>query len=203
MSKLRRIGFLAAALCATSGVAFAQSPGSDWQGPYVGVHLGGAYADFENSVPSLPGPTGDASSGIGGFQLGYNFQNGDMVFGPEIDFTLMELEGKSAGGKFSEDSMASLRFRAGKVVGDYLIFGSLGVAWTETDIGFTGTASTSDYEPGVMVGGGAERFIREGLSGRIEAYYVDVPKSSQTVSGIPTSAGSQNLLFRAGLNLHF
>ena len=79
----------------------------------------------------------------------------------------------------------------------------MGVAWTEKKTSLTGIGSTTDYEPGLMIGGGAERWLGENLTGRIEAYYVDVPKSRQNVGGVTTSGGSQNAVFRAGLNLHF
>lgn len=190
-------------LSGAMGLLACGATAQDWAGPYVGFHLGGAYAEFDNSVPALPGPTGDAGSGIGGIQLGYNWQNGDVVFGPELDFSLMDLEGRSAGGRFEEDAMASLRMRVGKVAGEYMYFGSLGVAWTERTIGLTGVGSTTDYEPGLMVGGGVERFLGKSTTGRLEAFYVDVPKSNETVGGTPTAAGSDNLLFRAGVNLHF
>ncbi|QIE44615.1 porin family protein [Pseudohalocynthiibacter aestuariivivens] len=186
-----------------AGGALAQSTSQDWNGPYVGLHLGGAYAGFTNRVPTMPGPTQDAGTFLGGVQLGYNWQQGNTVFGAEVDYSLMELRGSSPGGSFEENSMGSLRFRAGQVLGETLFFGSLGVAWTEKKTSLTGLGSTTDYEPGLMIGGGAERWLGENLTGRIEAYYVDVPKSRQNVGGVTTSGGSQNGVFRAGLNLHF
>ena len=184
--------------------SFAHSANAqDWAGAYGGVHLGFAYAEFENRVPAFPGPTGDAGSAIGGFQFGYNWQNGTLVYGAEIDFSLMELEGNSAGGSFNENTMGSLRFRMGQVIGQTLVYGSLGVAWTEKDTTVFGVGSDTEYAPGIMVGGGAEKWLTGNLTGRVEAFYVNVPKSSQNLGGLTASAGSQNLILRAGLNLHF
>ena len=188
-------------LITISGAVSAQS--RDWSGPYAGLHLGWAYAGFNNSVPTLPGPTGDAGSAIGGVQLGYNWQSGAMVYGVEADASAMELRARSAGGNFAEDRMFSIRFRAGQLVNETLIYGSLGVAWTEKKIGLTGLGSTSDYEPGLMVGGGVERWLSDTMTGRIEVFYVDVPKSRQTVGGVAVTGGSDNAIVRAGLNFHF
>nr|WP_309504229.1 outer membrane beta-barrel protein [uncultured Roseovarius sp.] len=201
---LRRMS-LACAVAAlfAAGSAAAQSASQDWSGPYAGFHLGGAYGGFTNNVPAQPGPTEDAGTFLGGVQLGYNWQQGNTVYGAEIDYSLMELRGSSAGGSFEENSMGSLRFRAGQILGETLFYGSLGVAWTQKKTSLTGIGSSTDFEPGLMVGGGAERWLGDNLSGRIEAYYVDVPKSQQSVGGVATSGGSQNGVFRAGLNLHF
>ena len=199
------MNFRKMAVCATIGIAMAttakaQSTDRDWAGAYGGVHLGFVYADYTNAVPAFPGPTGDAGSAIGGVQLGYNWQRGETVYGAELDLSLMELEATSAGGRMEENNMAALRFRVGQVVGETLFYGSLGVAWTEKKSGFTGGPSTTDYDPGLMVGGGAERWLRDGVTGKLEAFYVDVPKTTQPG---PIRGGSQNLIFRAGLNLHF
>ena len=190
-------------LFSISTAATAQSTGRDWSGPYVGLHAGWIYAGFTNSVPTLPGPTQDAGSAIGGVQLGYNWQNGQMVYGAEIDASVMDLTARSPGGNFAEKNMASLRVRAGQIVGDKLFYGSIGVAWTETKIGLTGVGSKTDYEPGFMVGGGVEKWLSDTMTGRLEAFYVDVPKSRRTVGGATVAGGSQNVILRAAINFHF
>lgn len=203
MSVLKiNLSSMACALLFTAG-ANAQSDDRSWEGFYGGIHLGGVYGDFTNSVPAFPGPTGDAGSGIGGVQLGHNWRSGDTVFGAEIDFSYMELRASSAGGSMEENFTGSLRFRAGQLIGETLVYGSLGVAWTQMESGFTGLPTSTDYEPGLIVGGGAERWLRDGVTGRVEAFYVDVPTSTQTVTGGTIRGGSNNLVFRAGLNLHF
>ena len=99
--------------------------------------------------------------------------------------------------------MTSLRLRAGVTTGDTLVFGSLGVAWTEQQTTLTGVGSASEFEPGLMMGAGAERFLWENVTGRVEAYYVDTPTETRIINTTPTANGSQNVVFRAGLSLHF
>lgn len=200
-----RNAFLASALClaGVAGAAEAQEAGGQWQGPYAGIHVGGIYGSFDNRVPLLPGPTEDSGSVIGGLQLGYNLQRGDMVYGVEADVSIMNVYGRSPGGRFDEDAMASLRLRAGKIVGGTLVYGSLGAAFTEKRMALTGLGADTEWEPGLMVGIGGERWVSDTATARLELFYVDVPKSRQIVGGIPTSGGSGNAILRAGLNLHF
>lgn len=174
-----------------------------WQGPYVGIHIGGASSDFTNQLATTPGPTGETRSMVGGVQFGYNWQHGGSVVGAEADVSLTDLNEQFPGGQFEQDLMTSLRLRAGVMQGETLVFGSLGVAWTEQETTLTGTGRQSDLTPGIMVGAGAERFLFDNVTGRVEAYYVDAPAETRNTGGTATSNGSQNVIFRAGLSLHF
>src|SRR5688500_10503791 len=52
-----------------------------WMGPYLGANLGYQWGSIDNN-PTEP-------SGIaGGLQAGYNWQNGNFVFGAETDINL-------------------------------------------------------------------------------------------------------------------
>ena len=174
-----------------------------WDGPYLGVHMGAVSADFTNRTPITPGVSGSTNGALGGFQLGYNWQNGNSVLGAEADVSLTDISDRFVTGAFDEDMMTSLRLRAGVTQGETLIFGSFGVAWTEQHTVLTGTGSSNDFEPGLMLGAGAERFLWDNIAGRVEAYYVDAPAETRNVGGTPTANGSQNVIFRAGLSLHF
>lgn len=174
-----------------------------WQGPYIGFHLGGAAVDFSNDRPLSPGVSGDTQEFLGGIQLGYNWQRGQSVLGAEADISLTNISDQFAGGQFEEDMMTSVRVRAGFTQGETLIFGSVGVAWTDQQTTLTGVGSSHDLEAGMVLGAGAERFLGENVSGRVEAYVVDAPSATRTIGGTTTANGSQNVVFRAGLSLHF
>ncbi len=174
-----------------------------WDGVYVGVHLGAVTADFSNQLAATPGPSGSDTSGVGGFQFGYNWQSGNSVVGAEADVSLTDISDRFTTGVFEEDVMTSLRLRVGRTHGETLIFGSLGVAWVEQHSTVAGSGSSTDFEPGLMLGAGAERFLWENISGRVEAYYVDAPTELRNIGPTPTADGSENLIFRAGLSLHF
>lgn len=174
-----------------------------WRGPYVGFHLGNTTADFSGQTAVTPGASGDAQGALGGVQVGYNWQRGNSVLGAEADVSFADIGDQFPGGRFEEDVMTSVRLRAGVTRGDTLVFGSLGVAWTEQETTLTGAGSASEFEPGLMMGGGAERFLWDNITGRVEAYFVDAPAEIQVIRGTPTANGSQNVIFRAGLSLHF
>ncbi len=191
-------------LCAACVLGFAQGAvAEDWDGFYGGLHTGLAYSDFKNNVPATPGPIEDAGSVIAGFQIGYNWTSRDYILGVEADLTAMEQEGDSAGGQFSQDLMYSLRVRGGKEYGENLIYGTLGVAWTKQEAGFTGGPTTSTFEPGILIGGGVERFFLPKISGRAEVVYVDAPKTTQNPGGGTFIGGSDNIILKLGVNFHF
>ena len=120
-----------------------------WRGPYVGFHLGGAAADFSGQNVATPGASGDARGAVGGVQVGYNWQRGSSVLGAEADLSFADLGDRFPGGRFEEDVMTSLRIRAGVTRGDTLLFGSLGVAWTEHETTLTGLAARRSSSPGL------------------------------------------------------
>lgn len=174
-----------------------------WRGAYVGFHLGSAVADFSGQTVATPGASGDAHGAVGGVQVGYNWQRGNSVLGAEADLSFADIGDHFPGGRFEEDVMTSVRVRAGVTRGDTLVFGTLGVAWTEHETTLTGVGSASEFEPGLIMGAGAERFLWNNITGRVEAYVVDAPADTQVIGGTPTANGSQNVVFRAGLSLHF
>ena len=62
-------------------------PVYNWTGFYIGANLGGAWASGTLSDSFTGGSVSASSSGvIDGGQLGYNFQNGNFVFGAELVF---------------------------------------------------------------------------------------------------------------------
>lgn len=188
---------------AVMGMAAAPVAAQGWQGPYIGFHLGGAAADFSSSAVATAGPSGDATEFLGGLQLGYNWQRGNSVLGAEADISFTDISDEFAGGRFDEDLMTSVRLRAGVMQGETLFYGSLGVAWTEQQTTLNGVGSSHDLEPGVMFGAGAETFLGDHVSGRVEAFYVDAPTVTRNIGGTTSVSGSKNVVFRAGLSLHF
>src|SRR5262245_27888200 len=70
-------GTVAGAAVAQGGPPLAYSP-SFWQGWYAGVHLG--YGDAD-----------PADGFVGGGQIGYNWQNGKLIYGVEADATWSDI----------------------------------------------------------------------------------------------------------------
>lgn len=195
------IGGIAIAILAAPIAAKAQQASHNWTGFYAGLHAGGGWGD--NDVDAgCNDPTGsidfspncsaaiaarafetdystDLSGFIGGGQVGYNFQTGNVVFGLEADISWTSIDGSDSASTnatavfFAENSRVSqdlewlgtVRGRIGYATGNWLLFATGGLAYGEVDAryslsvpasGFSFKDSDSSVETGWTVGGGAE-----------------------------------------------
>jgi outer membrane immunogenic protein len=213
----------------TAGAAFAQGPdGINWSGPYAGlnagygidsghaVNVGGTNAATANAIGSGARPTRfniDRAGFVGGGQVGWNFQRGRWVFGPEGDFSYLHSRGTAGIGTLAApgapqatvvrtqlDWMGSARLRAGYTLGSGLIYGTGGYAFGKVKgaASFYGPSGTLNYTggnnytaQGWIAGGGLEfRPFHEGAMSKVslgvETTYYDLGRS-HIVAG-PTSA---------------
>ncbi len=122
---------------------------SDWTGGYGGIHLG--YGDFDYG-----GATGDGV--VGGLQLGYDYDMGNVVVGGEFDYSLSDID---MGGTSLDDVMRA-KVRVGYDAGDALIYGVGGGARANTSVG---------DDLGWVAGAGIEYKVRENVSVGAEYLY--------------------------------
>ena len=115
-----------------------------WAGTYLGGHLGGA-VDGDSDV-------------LGGAQLGYNWQNGGLVYGAEGDIS------------FGDDTVGTIRGRLGLANQSWLFFGTAGLAIDEND-------------EGLVAGGGLEYKVADNTSLGVEALYYDLDDSFTVIRG--------------------
>ena len=166
-----------------------------WAGPYLGANLGYAWGSVANN-PAKP------SGFVGGVQAGYNWQNGQWVFGLEGDIQATGAEETFAPWKFSNPWFGTVRGRAGYALNNVLLFGTGGIAFGELRATTFGV-SESHTNAGWTLGAGAE--IQMGFapnwSAKVEYLYVDLANSNFVVTG--ASNGYRFGLIRAGLNYRF
>ncbi len=137
---------------------------SIWQGLYAGVHLG-------------HGESGPADGFLGGAQIGYNWQAGQIVYGVEADVSFADIsfEQSFMGATVSAsiDWMATLRGRLGFLVTpNVLVYGTAGFGYVNA----SGSAnlpgvvsfSVSDSEFDFVYGLGLEGKLTNTMSARIE-----------------------------------
>jgi outer membrane immunogenic protein len=77
-----------------------------WAGPYVGATLGYEWGSIENN------PT--RSNGVaGGFEAGFNWQNGNFIYGGEADISFSAANDTFASWQFSNPWFGTARGRVG------------------------------------------------------------------------------------------
>jgi outer membrane immunogenic protein len=184
--------------------------GVSWSGLYFGASIGGAWSDL--NVHELeagePDATHNHTSGVfGGGQIGYNFQRGNFVFGPEIDLGGMGLSStkpfvddvSKIGSGFYADATARLGYSFGRT----LVYAKGGYAY------FNGTISASEGTTGSVrgvngwtAGGGVEYKLAPAWSVKAEYQYFDFG-SADVIGGGDTFNNKLTVeTVKAGVNYH-
>jgi len=164
-----------------------------WAGPYLGANLGYAWGSVENSATKPDGV-------FGGAQAGYNWQNGQFVFGLEGDIQASAADDTFAPWKFSNPWFGTVRGRLGYAFNNVLVYGTGGLAFGELRAETFGL-SESHTNAGWTLGVGAEFGIYQNWTAKVEYLYVDLSSSNFSITGASNSY--QFGLVRAGVNYHF
>lgn len=123
---------LLSTLLLTTSIAGTAIAGSDWRGMYVGaaVSNNSGNMDYVSDADSNSDPSGAFlmvdSSMSGGF-IGYNIQNGSVVYGAEMayfsgDFALVDLPGEKI------ENILDVKARIGYASGSMLIYSFAGIS---------------------------------------------------------------------------
>ena len=167
----------------------------NWAGPYAGANLGYEWGSVDNATPRPGGIAG----GIGG---GYNWQNGQMVFGAEGDLNLSAAEDTFAPYKFSNPWFGTVRGRVGYAFSNVLAYATGGLAFG--DLKATATATGADEtktELGWTVGLGMEVGFNANWSAKVEYLYMELGNRTFTTTGVENGLNAS--LLRFGVNYHF
>ncbi len=169
----------------------------NWSGFYVGANIGGAWGndaitdvlgDWSPVIGTANYGFNNSASGVfGGAQLGYNFQRGHFVFGPEVDIGGMDLShsvweagnvglaSSSLGSGFYADVAGRLGYTVDRALvyakGGYAYYGG-SVTQFDALADTVKTASTSGVS-GWTVGAGVEYKINPSLSLKAEYMHFD------------------------------
>jgi outer membrane immunogenic protein len=165
----------------------------NWAGAYAGANVGYQWGKVQN--------TGTNPSGLeGGLQLGYNWQNGQFVFGGETDLQISGADDTFAPFKFSNPWFGTLRGRAGMAMNNILFYGTLGLAYGGLK-GETGGLSESKTHIGWTAGLGVEVGFTPNWSAKVEYLYADLSNRAYSITG--TENGLSTSVLRVGVNYHF
>ena len=164
-----------------------------WTGPYVGANLGYEWG----TVTHLPGnPSGFA----GGVQGGYNWQNGQFVYGVETDLQLSGADDTFAPFKFSNTWFGTARGRGGIAFSNVLLYLTAGLAYGGGKLE-TGGLSETQTHFGWTGGGGIEVGLTPNWSAKAEYLWLDLGERTYNLSR--TNSGIEASVLRFGANYRF
>jgi outer membrane immunogenic protein len=168
-------------------------PFNRWTGFYIGGNVGYQWGDIDNN-PTQP-------SGVaGGLQAGYNWQNGQWVFGGETDLQISGADDTFAGYKFSNPWFGTTRGRAGLAFSNVLAYLTAGVAYGGGRAEFAGMSQSRTHF-GWTLGLGIEVAFTPNWSAKAEYLYVDLSDRTYGLTGL--DHGFESSLLRFGVNYRF
>jgi outer membrane immunogenic protein len=159
--------------------------------------------------------SGDGDGFLGGAQIGYNWQAGNIVFGVEADFQGSTGSGNVSGTAgpvaFTGDAktpwFGTLRGRLGYAFDRNLIYitggGVYGKNTLDGTLNTTGAFSSSTTFWSWTIGAGYEAMLWDRWSAKLEYLYVGSPDSAASPPGVGISGDTDTHILRVGLNYHF
>ncbi|OCW55842.1 outer membrane protein [Hoeflea olei] len=166
-----------------------------WAGGYVG-----GYGEYKwGKFDVLPG---DADGFGGGLYGGYNWQSDNIVYGLEADIGYSGADVTSAGFTGEQGVNGSLRARLGLDVNPFLLYATGGIAATNAELSSL-AGSDKNTHLGWTVGAGAEAFVTDTITTRLEYRYTDYGSEDYNIGGTNVSTGFDDHSVRLGIGMKF
>src|SRR5262249_33263250 len=161
----------------------------------IGANAGWGWADV--SVDNLPSQR--LTGFVGGGQLGYNYQTGNIVWGIEGDFQGSTQKRSDTatvlGVAFTVDPKIPYfptgRRAVGYALDRTLIYATGGSAYINYKMDITGlgtTVSSNASKSGWTIGGGIEHALWDRWTAKIEYLYMDTGSTSTSLFGVTFNA---------------
>jgi outer membrane immunogenic protein len=164
----------------------------NWMGFYVGGNAGYQWGDVTQS-------SADPSGSALGLQIGYNWQNGAVVYGVETDAQWSNADDRVSSRKFSNEWFGTTRGRVGYAMNNFLVYVTGGLAYGELEQIRAGSSDMRAHF-GWTLGMGAEVGLTPNWTARVEYLYFDLADRDFSNGG---SHGLESSLLRAGVNYKF
>lgn len=183
--------------------AIEELPVASWAGPYVGLQLGYGFSGT-SSVDLLPGDLDiDTDGFIGGAFAGYQWQNGNWVYGLEGDLNYNGLEGSDAGFESESSIDGSIRARLGyAVTPSVLLYATAGGAAQSLELR-DAAGSDENTMLGWTAGVGTDVKFTEQVFGRVEYRYSDYGSEEFNTGLIDRDVNSSDHRVMFGLGYKF
>lgn len=169
-------------------VVVAQAPVGAWQGGYAGANLSWGKVGIDTATEDLDG-AGIALRG------GYDWQNGNTVFGLGADYDFGKQKHDFAGTEVALKNAGTIFARLGYDANGWLPYASLGYTWAKMEA----TGGASESVDGYTIGLGVERKFTPNWAGYAEISHTDFGEISSAAPGI--EADMQKL--KLGVNYRF
>ncbi|MBU4530085.1 MAG: porin family protein [Hoeflea sp.] len=166
-----------------------------WAGGYLGGYGEYKWGEFD-AIP------GSADGFGGGLYSGYNWQSDNIVYGVEADVGYSWADGAAAGVAGEQGFNGSLRARLGMDVNPFLIYATGGVAATRAEL-TSAAGSDNNTHFGWTAGAGAEAFVTEKITTRLEYRYTDYQSKNYNLGGTNVSSGFDDHSVRLGIGMKF
>ncbi|KQS80476.1 hypothetical protein ASG25_02425 [Rhizobium sp. Leaf384] len=168
----------------------------NWAGAYVGGTANWGHGKFNG--------TGDRSAAGfgGGLYGGYNMQNGPIVYGAEADVNYGDNDTSRPGRSMEQGVNGSIRGRVGYDLNPVLFYGTAGVAASSLKANQLG-GSDKKTAIGWTAGAGAEAFVTDNVTARVEYRYTDYGKENFDVPGSNFSSGYDEHSVKVGMGVKF
>lgn len=196
----------------------------NWSGFYLGASVGGGWGNSRTTydragnnhlTPETISPSGYLAS----LTLGYNYKlSNNIVIGIEGDIGVMDIDASDRTGLWDGHVWKSqyggmwgtLRGRLGYAFDNFMIYGTGGLAFMETDEKILGDndATQNTYNEGVhtgwVIGGGIEYALTENITTKIEYLHMEFGKYSGYTNNNELYTFENDVdIVRVGLNYKF
>jgi opacity protein-like surface antigen len=199
----------------------------DWAGLYIGAFVGAGLGSSNFTFLDDGDATAPRFAGfLGGGDIGYNFQVGKWVFGPEADFAWSNAHGARAcpigffaNCEINMNWLSTVTGRIGYATWDrLLIYAKAGAAIAQdraeaactanaqtTILPVVGcpTSSASRTNVGWTAGLGSEFGLTPNVSVKSETMYFDLGRNRSTLAGIATDIQQSGLVSTLGVHFRF
>ena len=171
-------------------------PSGNWEGAYIGGKVTHQWGKTKS------GKDYDATGFGGGVYGGYNKQDGQIVYGAEVDMNYSGIDKTYKNVEAEQGINGSLRARVGYDLSPALVYATGGIAATNMEV----TDKTSDSNKtllGATIGAGVETKITESITARTEYRFTNYQTQTFNLDSGATDRGLKEHQVNVGLGLKF
>jgi outer membrane immunogenic protein len=169
------------------------SYGVNWAGFYAGLNAGYGFGQAKGT---------NISGGLGGVQIGANYQSGQLVFGGEFDADYTGIDYRGVSDKFRQKWLVSARGRFGYSFDRFLPYVTAGLAVSPSQY-TSNLGKAENTHVGFVFGVGGEAMVTERISVRAEWLHYRFGTENYSIGGVSRDTDVYTNTLRVGVNYKF